>query len=359
MFYYMPTKIYEEAECVKNHGKEWTALGKKAMIVTGRSSAKKNGSLSDVQETLDAYGVPYIVYDEVEENPSIETIMKARNIGLSEGVDFVIGIGGGSPMDASKSIAMMIKQKDNDESCLYTPGDDSALPVVAVPTTCGTGSEATPYSILTIHAKSTKGSIKHKIFPAYALVDAKYLAYAPLSVLRNTAVDAIGHVFESYVNSNATDYSRMCNAKALEIWAKTKDVLLGVKEARTDDLRNLLNASTMAGISISMTTTSLPHGLSYPVTYNTGMPHGKAIGYFQYGYLKEAAKEDRDYLMGMTGFEDLDAWQDFYQKICNPGVVDAALLEKAADETIANPIKLKNCPYEVDREKMLRIVGLR
>lgn len=359
MFYYMPTKVYEEAECVKNHGAEWTALGRKAMIVTGRSSAKKNGSYADVAETLDAHGAAHVLFDEVEENPSIETVMKAREIGLAEGVDFVIGIGGGSPMDASKAIAMMICQKDKDASCLYTPGEDAALPVVAVPTTCGTGSEATPYSVLTIHAKGTKGSIKHKIFPRYALVDAKYLAFAPQSVLCSTAVDAIGHVFESYVNSNATDYSRMCNAKALEIWARTKDVLLGAKEGTTEDYRNLMNASTIAGISISMTGTSLPHGLSYPVTYNTGMPHGKAIGYFQYGYLREADKTDREYLMQLTGFADLDAWQEFYQTICQPGEVDAALLEKAAEETAVNPIKLKNCPYEVDREKMLRIVGLR
>ena len=359
MFYYMPTHIYEEAGCVRNHGKEWTSLGSKAMIVTGHTSAKRNGALADVEETLEANQVSYILFDQVEENPSIETIMQARQIGLDEGVDFVIGIGGGSPMDAAKAIALMIRKPEAGPEYLYTKGDDTAIPVVEVPTTCGTGSESTPYAILTIHAKETKGSISHRIFPAYGLIDAGYLAYAPKQVICNTAVDALGHLIESYINSNATDYSRMLNEKALEVWSRSIPYLTGAREALPTDYSNLMNASCMAGMSISHTGTSLPHGLSYPVTYTMGMPHGAAIGYFLYGYLKYAPAKARDFVLNRAGFKDLDAFGMFYEQVCHPGNVDPAILERSVDVVINNPAKLKNCPYQVTETMLRDICGLR
>ena len=104
---FMPTKVYSEENCVLAHSKELAALGTKAMIVTGRNSAKKTGALTDVTEALKAHGVPHVLFDRVEENPSVETVMEARKIAIDEGVDLFIGIGGGSPMDASKAISLM------------------------------------------------------------------------------------------------------------------------------------------------------------------------------------------------------------------------------------------------------------
>ena len=112
MFFYMPTKVYSENNCVRAHAKELASIGKKALIVTGRNSAFKNGSAADVETALSEYGVEWAFFNEIEENPSVETVMKGRDRGLAEGVDFVIGIGGGSPMDAAKAIALMIRCKD-------------------------------------------------------------------------------------------------------------------------------------------------------------------------------------------------------------------------------------------------------
>ena len=125
----------------------------------------------DVLGALHEHGTAVVVFDETEENPSIEMVMRVRELGLRENVDFVIGIGGGSPMDAAKAIALMLYHKEKGAEFLYQNGDDEALPVVEVPTTCGTGSEVTPYAILTIHAKRTKSSLPHRIYPAYALAD--------------------------------------------------------------------------------------------------------------------------------------------------------------------------------------------
>ena len=127
--FYMPVKVYEESEAVLNHAADIAKFGKKALIVTGRRSAYANGSYDDIIAALAGNGVDHVVFNEVEENPSVNTIMKARDFGIAQGADFVIGVGGGSPLDASKAIALMIKKADKDASYLYKPdGADRGYP---------------------------------------------------------------------------------------------------------------------------------------------------------------------------------------------------------------------------------------
>ncbi len=359
MHYEMPVKVYEEENCVLNHSGRLAALGKKALIVTGRRSAKVNGSLKDVTDALEKEGTRYAVFDEIEENPSVETVMKGRDLGLAEYADFVIGIGGGSPLDAAKAISFMMCHKDRDASYLYEDdGNDDALPVAAVPTTCGTGSEVTSISVLTRHDKETKASIPHRIFPEIALIDAKYLRSASQSVIRNTAVDALCHLCESWINVKADDFSRMFVSAGLRIWKRGRDILLGERQAETEDLRSLMRASTLAGMAISHTGTSLPHGLSYAVTYETGMPHGRAAGYFLPGFLREANPGDADYLVREAGFRDISELQAFYTAVCQEAAVPEEILEKTVQSLLQNPAKLKSCPYSADEAVLRRIAGI-
>ncbi len=92
---YLPTNVYSETDCVMNHRKELAALGSRALLVTGKHSSRINGALEDVQKALQEERTSYVVFDEIEENPSIETVIKARTLGVQEQVDFVVGIGGG------------------------------------------------------------------------------------------------------------------------------------------------------------------------------------------------------------------------------------------------------------------------
>lgn len=363
MFFKMPVCVYEEENCVRNHAKELAGLGTRAMIVTGRSSAKINGSLADVTEALGLEKVPYVVFDQVEENPSVETVMKARELGLSEHVDFVVGVGGGSPMDAAKAIALMLYHKDKDESFLFEKAEVGfkgrwSLPVAAVPTTCGTGSEVTGVAVLTRHEMRTKSSMAPRIFPDLALVDAKYLESAPHKVLCNTAVDALAHLLESYINTNATDYSRMFVREGLMVWSKCKEILAGSREPEREDYRRLMNASTYAGMAIAHAGTSLPHAMSYYPTYECGVAHGAACGYFLAGYLREASREDREYLMKLAGFSDVEEMSDFIGQICGVISVPEGILVRAVDGLLANEAKLKICPYRADRAVLERIAGL-
>ena len=357
--FYMPTKVFEEENAVKNHGTDMAAYGKKALIVSGRHSAVACGAYADITEALEACGVAHCLFNEVEENPSTETIMRARDFGLNEGADFVIGVGGGSPLDASKAIALMMAHPFDGIGYLYEGKDAEALPIVAVPTTCGTGSEVTPVSVLTIPEKQTKKSIPFKLFPKLALIDGKYLKSASRSILFNTAFDALTHLYESYINVKATDYSRMCVDAGLKSWAKCQPVIRGQKEPDDGDLLTMMRAAAFAGMAIAQTATTVPHGLSYPITTKLGVPHGKATAYFTAGYLAEADAADREYLLGGAGFASIDDYRDVYHNACGPIDADSetlkAVLEGAAKELATNTAKTAAVPYTVDAQVIRNI----
>lgn len=354
---YMPTKVYSEENCVAAHGKELSALGKKAMLVTGRSSAKKTGALQDVTAALEANGVPFVIFDQIEENPSIETVMRARDIAVGEDVDFCIGIGGGSPMDAAKAIALMAANPNAGEEVLYDPVPLDYLPVACVPTTCGTGSEVTPYAILTRHAMRTKKSISYKIYPALALLDAKYLRTMPRTALVNTCVDALAHLVESYLNTNANELNRIYPREGLQIWARFKD-RLARDTVEERDLWDMLHASMIAGMAITHTGTSLPHGLSYAVTYEEKIPHGRAVGMFLGGFVQTyAGKEEALEVVRLLGFADTAAFRGYVTALLGTVEIPAALLKSSAAMLLADPGKLKNYPYPITAEELEQMVN--
>ena len=347
---YSPTRVYSEENCVISHSKELAALGRKAMIVTGRRSAVTTGALADVIQALGE--TPYVVFDRIEENPSIETVMEARNVAIAEGVDCFIGIGGGSPLDAAKAISLMTANPEETEAVLYTAKTLPYFPVACVPTTCGTGSEVTPYAILTRHAFRTKKSISHKIYPALALLDAKYLKTMSRIGLVNTCVDALAHLLESYLNTNSNDLNGIYSREGLRIWAIFRDRLLAdaVEEA---DYDHMLHASMVAGLAITHTGTSLPHGLSYPVTYELGVPHGRAVGMFLGGYVEGYADQaDATEAVRILGFETTSAFRAYLNQLLGVVEVPADLLDTAVTAILNDPGKLKNYPFPITAEAM-------
>lgn len=356
MMLFMPTIVFSEENCVRNHSNEFALMGTKAMIVTGKHSSRANGSLEDVKGTLKSQNVSYVVFDDIEENPSVETVMKARDEGIKEGVDFVVGIGGGSPLDAAKAIALMIANPDKDENVLYEKQALGYIPVACVPTTCGTGSEVTPYSILTLHKQRTKKSISHKIYPTVAFIDGKYLKTASKSCIVNTAVDALAHLIESYLNTNSNDLNRIYSREGLIMWGQLKDKLLQDKITEAD-YTNLMHASMVAGMAITHTGTSLPHGLSYMVTYELGVPHGKAVGMFLGGYVKiYKDKKETDEVLNLLGFESADELKDYLSRILGDTDKAKELMEKNADSILSNEAKLKNYPFTITKEEIMSML---
>ena len=350
---HMPTKVYSETDCIWNHRDEIAAFGKKALIVTGHSSANKNGSLSDMKRALSDKDTSFVLFQKIEENPSVETIMEAAALGRREGTDFVIGIGGGSALDAAKAIALMVQNRDSDASVLYQSLPLRSLPVITVPTTCGTGSEVTQYAILTRHDKRTKQGISHSIFPSLAFVDYRYLKSAPDSIIASTAIDALGHFLESYFNTQASTYSQMLCMHGLAIWGTAKNALL-TSETSDEDLRSFLDASTYAGMAIAHTSTTIPHGASYYLTYEKNIPHGVAVGTYLPSYLQlQENKEEVAMILQIMGFSDIHDFESFIRAVIGIVSLPREEIHIIEEQLIANKRKLPLCPFDTS-EKNLR-----
>lgn len=277
--YLMPVRIISGEGCVLNNAEVLKGFGKKSLIVCGAHSAKANGSLDDVTAALSQNGQDYCVYDKVMSNPTISCVYEGAEFAKENGVDFVVAIGGGSPMDAAKAIALLAKQdipqeKLFDASCFT----DEILPMAFVPTTAGTGSEVTQYSILTNDAAQTKTSIAAPLmFPDVAFLDGKYMLGLGLRTTVNTAVDALSHSIEGMLSASASVITDTLAAKSIEMIGSCIPALQ--KGELTLEQRNiLLEASTLAGMVIAQTGTTSVHVMGYSLTYFRGIDHGRANG---------------------------------------------------------------------------------
>ncbi|MBP5580305.1 MAG: iron-containing alcohol dehydrogenase, partial [Ruminococcus sp.] len=227
----------------------------------------------------------------------------------------------------------------------------------AVPTTCGTGSEVTGVAVLTRHDMKTKISAKHKIFPEIALIDGKYLLNAPRKIIVNTAIDALAHLVESAINTTADIYSDMSVFSGLSCWKKCRPYIDGTEVLTDGGAQLLMNTAALAGISIAQTGTTIPHSLSYMLTYSAGIPHGAAVGAFQGKYLKYAEKERRNAVLSAAGFTDTDEMGEFIASLA-PVSCDRELLERSAEAVMQNKAKLALCPYEVTPAIMADLISV-
>ncbi len=352
----MPTQIHFGEDVVLKNKEVFSALGRKALIVTGRSSAKKNGSFDDVSKALTQTGVEYIVFDEVEENPSLETIEKGSNIGKKNHVDFVIGIGGGSPMDAAKAMAVFIKNPEINIDNIFSAGKLESIPVVAVPTTSGTGSEVTQYSIVTSNKEKTKKNLGQSIFPKVAFVDSKYTFNLPYNITVNTALDAFSHLVEGYLNTNSTYMSDIYGEKGFELFKYCFEKLIS-KDLNKEFRKKVMLASVFGGIQIAQTGTSLPHGMGYPLTYFKGLPHGLANGVLTIEYLKSFKDQTKiERMLDILGFSHLGELEEILNKLIDVKIdINEKEINEYSNSFFNNKAKLKNHPEEVGLEDIVGI----
>lgn len=347
--YYMPTKIIWGDNVVKDNQEIFKEMGKKALIVTGKSSSKKNGSLNDVIETLKLTSIEYDIFDQVEENPSIDNIMDGASKGKN--IDFIIGIGGGSPIDAAKAIAVVIKNKNLKprELMFEKPGLDS-IPLISIPSTAGTGTEVTPYSIITDHEKKTKSNFCQRVYPKYALIDVKYFITMPKSIRINTSVDALTHLIEGYLNINSNILNEYIAEEGIKLWGECVDDLNN-DVISNETMNKLILASTLGGILISQTGTSLPHGMGYFLTYNKAIPHGKANGVVLEEYMKICKNVKKiNKILNLLGFDNLSELGNYMTEILGTINLTEEEISEYSKSMFNNKNKLKNHPEEVSLE---------
>lgn len=317
-----PTRIIFGWQAVVNNP-DALALGQKAFIVCGQGgSARRNGALNDVCQALAAARIDWTIYDDVQSNPEVGAMRKAASDARKEQADFVVGIGGGSPLDAAKAIAVLACNSLSDEE-LFNAQFNSALPLAAVPTTAGTGSEVTHYSILTYPAINSKKSIASALlFPRVALLDPAYTRSLPRDVTIDTAVDAFSHVFESYLTVRHSPMSDVLAREAIFLLGGLLRELRVKKDVPDDGMRyQLLYASMLAGTVISQTGTSVPHALGYSFTYFKGTPHGRANGYIMPAlawFLGGKGEARAMQALEIAGFKGLKDFSQVMQDLTGP-----------------------------------------
>lgn len=287
---YMPVRVISGDRCIASHA-EHLIQGTRCLIVTGAHSAKASGALDDVTDMLTAHGIAYSVFDRIGENPLLSVCREGGLAAVRAQADFVVGIGGGSPLDAAKAVAAFAQNPSIAPMELFRPEAlCPSLPLVLIPTTAGTGSEVNPYSILTLDAENRKKTFNSPhSYAKCAFLDGRYLqSMKPASAL-SCALDAFCHCIESYLSPKTTVLSA---AYALNGGAMLWNILKGSGAAGltvTEENRStLLYAASLGGLAINTTGTGFPHPLGYNLTLKRGIPHGRACAVFTGEYIRHA-----------------------------------------------------------------------
>lgn len=250
--------------------------GKKAFIISG-PHLNKMGIVQSCVDALKAKGIESSVFTETEGNPSVETVDKASAAYKESGADFIVALGGGSPMDVAKAVGVIARYGGSIteyEGADKVPGD--IIPLIAVPTTAGTGSEVTAFSVITDHSRNYKLTVfSYKLIPSYAILDAKLLTTAPASVAAACGIDAMVHALEAYISTAASPFSDAMAEKALELIGANIRCYVA-NRGDIEAAENMLVGSLFAGIAFSWARLGDVHAMSHPVSAYFNVPHGVA-----------------------------------------------------------------------------------
>ena len=355
----IPVRIISGRGCLKSNSKE-LILGQRAVIVTGNAGAKSSGALGDVCEILEANQIDYTISSGIPANPPLLDAYQIGKQAAEFKADFIIGIGGGSAMDAAKAVAAFAANLDIQPEEIYNASNliNGALPIALVPTTAGTGSEANPYSVLSLPDGERKKTYSSPFsWAKVAFLDPAYTEALNYSSTVSTALDAFAHAMESYLSPKANALSMMLAAYAAKnIW----DVLTQMPDEFTEEHRDILcYASCAAGAAISITGTGFPHPLGYSLTMLAGIPHGRACAVFHGDYIEYNMRTE----MGEKRLTDLASALGTKPRLMAeflPGLANVDITLN--DEEIVNYVSLikgaknyTNSPYVLNEEEMLDI----
>ncbi|ODM25747.1 alcohol dehydrogenase [Clostridium sp. Bc-iso-3] len=278
--YYAPTEIIFGCGKVQEIGSIAARYGKKALLVTVPEFSAVKELYAKVKESLIDNGLEVVHFDGVIPNPTTDVVTEGANIAKSSGVDVVIGLGGGSSMDTAKAIAVETTHPGTawDYNC-HTSGPTSAtLPIIAIGTTAGTGSQCTQCAVITKTSEQDKSAIWHRnIFPKVAIVDPEVTATMPKSVTAQTGFDAFCHNFEAYLSVNTNPLVEVMAEDAIKI---IKEYLPKALENPNDmEARSKMAwADTLGGFTNSNAGVTLPHGLGMQVGgHAPHVSHGQAL----------------------------------------------------------------------------------
>lgn len=290
--YFLPVHIqfgWDKVDSVADFVKPY---GNKALIVTGRTSAKKSGLYDRVTAKLDAAHIEHVLFDQVDANPLTTTALDGAALAKSESCDMVIAIGGGSIMDCAKGIAFMsVNEGDINDYIFNRKTSDKALPLIVIPTTCGTGSEGNGFGVLTNPETGDKKSLRcNAIVPKVSIVDPAVMGTMPPHVLASVGFDALCHNIEAYTSKTAQPFTDALAHYAVTLLAQYLVPLYKHVKAKAESKSAVLNetqltkawesvtlASTIGGMVINTAGVTLAHGMEHPASGLKDITHGVGL----------------------------------------------------------------------------------
>jgi len=323
--YYIPTKLFFGKGQINKLG-EITLPGKKALIVISSGTAmKKYGYLKRVQNLISNNGSEFVVFDKIQPNPTLTSIREGSTLARKESCDYIIGLGGGSSIDASKSIAVMANNPGDywdyisggSGKGLAVPNDP--LPVIAITTTAGTGTEADPWTVVTKEDTNEKiGFGYEKTFPFISIVDPDLMMSVPPQLTAYQGFDAFFHAAEGYIANIATEVSDMYALKSIELIGRS--LVKAVKDGSDEKARaDIALANTLSGFVESTSSCVSQHSLEHALSaYHSELAHGAGLILLSeafFAFFMEYRPEKYINMARSLGNRNADAPEDFIKEL--------------------------------------------
>lgn len=342
---------------------------KKIMIVCGGSASRL-----EIGKYLDSLDIPHVYFKEFSPNPQYEDIYPAVEQFRREGCDLIVALGGGSAIDVAKCIKLYAPL-DPSINYLLQEAKETNLPLIAIPTTAGTGSESTRFSV--IYYKGEKQSVRHNcIVPDVAILLPEVLYSLPLYQKKCTVLDALCQAIESYWSVYSTEESRRLAKEAIELLVNNVEAYI-FGELTRDVARSIMLGSCLAGQAINVTATTAPHAMSYKLTTTYGLPHGHSVGVSLprvwrymlshgekctdargYGFVLDMFAEIAE-AIGKSSAEEAIEWYE--QLIERMGITGPVARDRDAElevlATSVNVERLTNNPISLDTNALYELYG--
>lgn len=286
-----------------------TLEGKKATIVTGGSSMRRFGFIEEAQSQLEKAGMKVSIVDGVEPNPSIETVIRGGEEMAAFGPDWIIAIGGGSALDAAKIMWVYYEYPETKFEDLVAgkfPKLRTKAKFVACPSTSGTASEITAFSVITDVKNHIKYPlVSYEMTPDIALLDSNIPAKMPKHITANTGMDVMAHAVEAYVSTAASSYTDPLAVEAIELVFKS----LATAYNKADDIKareDMHNASALAGMAFTNASLGLIHSTAHKIGGEFGITHGLANAILM-PYVLEYNRKSTDRVTRLENFLNVDS----------------------------------------------------
>lgn len=364
IYFHMGARVYFERGGIEKYLPEIKIYGRKILIVSGKSSIFNSGLFDKITGILSKEGLEYVSYPGASPEPDTEDVDKGVQLCIKEGCDCILAVGGGSAMDVGKAIAVVAT---NGGSVREYFGEmtykNEPLPVVAIPTTCGTGSEVTRFAVIVDRSQFTKKTVSsEKIIPKLSILDAEVLTTLPSQLAVATGMDAFSHAAESYLSTRADFLSKIFAVESLKLLLKSLPEM-NEKPDSLDVREKLLLASLIAGFGLNKTGTIIVHGMGYALTITHNTHHGTAnaillpyvFNYLKnYGYEKEISELEK--LWGDTSKLNI-----FIKNLGLPSRLrDIGIKEDEIDKltdlaVIGTQRSIKNMKIQMDRDEFKKI----